>query len=323
MSLSPILRRYIAGYKVLWVFLLDETSRAGLNDAESTLLLTQASVSLASLLGLVLATVAETHMREATRVKQSRAEKSGATVQALINLVPVDAHELDYNVEGGHVALIASGPGATRAMTAISSDLGRRVLSVPRSDGTVWGWLAGSERITESDVGRIVLEADARLAVGEPAVGRTGFRATHHQAQAARLVAHHQCRPVTFYADVLLLVPAVENQALGDALIAIYLSPLNEECERTPSLREALRAYLAAEGNTTSAAAMLKVDRRTASTRVREIEMRLGFPLRQRHAELEVALRLEQLRETGSADGSAATSTAARLDRRQARVARA
>lgn len=295
LNLTPILHRYIAGYKVFWDFLLEEVQRSKLDGDERMMLLRQASVALASLLGHLVSTVADVYTRETRRMAQSREQRTAEIVQALLSCASAETDELDYDVNGDHVGLIATGNGALKALQRFAVRSNRPILTVPRGDSTVWAWVAGAARISPRELASTAV-GDVRLAVGEPARGRSGFRATHRQAQAARLVANEQRRAITCYADVLLLIPAVQDKEHGDALIAIYLSPLDEAVERKPTLKETLRAYLDAEGNTTSTAAKLHVDRRTAMTRLRTIEQRLGFPLHHRQAELELALRLDELR---------------------------
>jgi DNA-binding PucR family transcriptional regulator len=60
-------------------------------------------------------------------------------------------------------------------------------------------------------------------------------------------------------------------------------------------LRKTLRAYFAAGFNAATAAAALEIDRHTVQRRLRKVEESLGRLLDSCHAELAVALRLEEL----------------------------
>ena len=138
------------------------------------------------------------------------------------------------------------------------------------------------------------------LAVGEPAWGFAGWRSTHRQAQAALLVALHRPRPFTRYADVALLASALKDRPLADALIDIYVRPI-ERCAGASGtsgavLRRTLRAYLVAERNISSTAAALGIARRTVEYRLRTIEERLERSLHPCAAEIEIALELAELR---------------------------
>jgi PucR C-terminal helix-turn-helix domain len=58
-----------------------------------------------------------------------------------------------------------------------------------------------------------------------------------------------------------------------------------------------LRALFAAEHNKSSAAHALGVDRDTVHRQLKEIERRLDCRVHERHAEIDIALRVEELRE--------------------------
>ncbi len=155
------------------------------------------------------------------------------------------------------------------------------------------------------------------LAFGEPNEGFGGWRLTHRQAQAALQVTLRRPRPagVTRYADVALLAFALADEALGGSLIDIYLSPLDAQRGGGAVLRETLRAYLKAGRSTSSAAAALGVVRSTVENRMRMVEDSLGRPLSACLAELEVALRLEELGGfLADTEGSTAARFAQRLD---------
>jgi hypothetical protein len=143
--------------------------------------------------------------------------------------------------------------------------------------------------------------SDVVLALGEPARGIEGWRLTHQQAQAALVVALRRGgrggvrRAVTRYADVALLATALKDELLGRALVEVYLDPLEDARDSGPMLRETLRAYLAAERSVSSTAAALGVTRSTVESRLRRVEQNLGRLLPACLAELDVALRLEEL----------------------------
>jgi PucR C-terminal helix-turn-helix domain/GGDEF-like domain len=235
-------------------------------------------------------------------------------------------NELGYELAGEHVGVIARGVDAREALRALAGGLDRRLLCVECDERTVWAWLGGRHRLEmavleralagvgqtgvlssreglDDGVGRGVL-----LAAGEPARGYAGWRLTHQQAQAALVVAlrrHETWRVtrdvgrgrvvLTRYADVALLASALKDEMLGRALIETYLSPLDDSHSRGRVLRQTLRAYLAAEHNASSAAAILNVTRHTIQSRLRTIEQTLGRELHTCLAEIEIALRLQEL----------------------------
>lgn len=304
LSLQTVLGRYTDGYDVLWDFLLEEIEVAPFSELERAALLHTASRRLALVVAKMLPLVAARHAELATVGGQSRRARTAGIVEALLTSAMVSTDELDYNVDGCHVGIVASGARAETVVRRLVAADSRASLIVPRADGSVWAWLQATDLPGPGAFEVDLAESEGvRLAIGVEASGRAGFRSTHRQAQAAMQVALCQRSFITRYANVLLLVPAVTDRECGDSLISIYLSPLEESRERNPSLKETLRAYFEAELNTSATAARLNVDRHTAMTRLREIEERLGWLIHLRHAELEVALRLDELRQRETVDG--------------------
>ena len=133
------------------------------------------------------------------------------------------------------------------------------------------------------------------LAIGEPGQGVEGWRATHRQAQAAMLVALRRPQRLTRYADVALLAAVLRDGDLATSLQEIHLSPLDCDGAGGAVWRTTLRVYFASGCNAATAAFALSVDRRTVARRLHAAETRLGRRLHTCHAELEVALRLQEL----------------------------
>jgi hypothetical protein len=247
------------------------------------------------------------------------------------------AVELVYELGAEHLGVIARGAGAPGVLRALAGGLDRQLLCVEQGKGTVWAWLGGQRALQMSDVrhalrahenpratheeqpssgmsrSRTAPEraASARtqgrrhssvvmLAIGEPARGLEGWRATHRQAQAALLVAMRRPGPLTCYADVALLAAALKDPTLARELVEIYVAPLAEERGGPSVLADTLRGYLAAERNVSSAAARLKIARSTLEKRLRIAEERLGRRLHPCPVELEIALALDALDPTAS-----------------------
>lgn len=95
--------------------------------------------------------------------------------------------------------------------------------------------------------------------------------------------------------DVVLEAAVLRDATLRETMNAAYLAPLDSLRIGGHLAREILRAYFAVGGNISSAAARLKVDRRTVWHRLNGIEARLGRGPRELQAELEIALRLDAL----------------------------
>jgi hypothetical protein len=234
----------------------------------------------------------------AVRSERSPEQRRFERVRRLLAGGALEDPGLGYALSGEHVGVIARGAGAREALRGLAGRLDCRLLCVECGEGTVWAWLGGGHGL-----GMEALElaltgmqpGDVVFAVGEPARGLVGWRLTHQQAQAALVVAERRPRGFTRYADVALLASALKDELLGRALVDLYIVPLDGARDGGAVLRETLRAYLAAERSTSSAAAALGVDRKTVASRLRTIEKRLGRSLHPCPAELEIALLIDEL----------------------------
>lgn len=143
------------------------------------------------------------------------------------------------------------------------------------------------------------------LAIGEPRRGAGGWRQTHREAECALLVA--RCRPckLTRYRDVAQEAAALQDEAFADSLIETYLSPIDDMRIGGQAARRTLRALFQTGHNVSSAASALKVNRSTVHRQRSAIEERLGCQLHVRQGEIEVALRIEDLRRQRDAQASA------------------
>ncbi len=289
-SLETVMRRYVAGYTLLWDFVVEEAECGGLLKGEALCSLNQTQ---ALLLDRLITSILAEYENELKEAECSPEREQAEGVRQLLAGRRVDAVNLDYDLEGWHLGAIARGAGALTAMRRLASSLDRKLLSVTDGDGTVWAWLGGQPKLAASDIERALSvgwPTGVSLALGESARGIEGWRLTHRQAQAALRVALRKPQWLTRYSDVALLASLLQDEALARSLVEIYLSPLEGQRE----LHDALRAYLAAGGNAATAAARLGVARKTMERRLRTIEDRLG-PLVSAYAELAVALRLHDL----------------------------
>ncbi len=298
-SLGTVLRRYVVGNSLLGEFVMEEADRDDLPVEREAL--REALRAQASVLDRLLIAITGEYGDELRRAGRSPEQRRAERVKRLLNGEAPEGSRLDYELGQWHLGVIAVGEGAGEAVRELSAGVDRRLLSVQRGERTTWAWLGGGERLTFADVDRLVASAipleGVVLGLGESARGIGGWRLTHRQAQAALLVALRRSRAggATRYADVALLAFALGDELLARSLIEVYLAPLDEQRDGGAVLRETLRAYLAAGRNTSSAAAALGVARSTFENRLRAVEQNLGRPLSACPAELEVALRLENL----------------------------
>jgi PucR C-terminal helix-turn-helix domain/GGDEF-like domain len=303
-SLDTVLRRYVVGHTLLEEFVMEETDRAEFPDARGALrgVLRAQAVVLDRLLEAITGEYGDELARAGRSPEQRRAER----VRRLLDGGAVEQAELGYELGGWHLGVIVAGAraGATRVVRELAAGSDRRLLSVEQGPESMWAWLGGRERIAMGDLERIavgiVSPSSERvvLAVGEPGRGIEGWRLTHQQAQAAMVVALRRREPrggLTRYGDVALLASALKDELLARGLMEIYLAPLGDARDGGLVLRETLRAYIGAERSVSSAASALGVTRSTVEARLRTVEQCLGRLLPACLAELEVALRLEDL----------------------------
>lgn len=292
--LDTVLRRYFAGNALFGDFLVEEAERAEVPSAELRPLL----AAQATFVDRLVAAVGEEHAREAKNRPRSAAERRRETVKALLAGELVDTSELGYDLNGHHLALLATGEGAEEMVQAAAKALDRRLLAVRREEEPiVAAWLGGRRPLLVEEAMAVLADAASErvfVAVGEPAEGLAGWRFSHRQAKAALPIAERRGEAVLRYADVAVLASIARDDLLATSLRRLYLEPLGRMRDGGKMARETLRAYFDAERNISSTAAALGVDRRTVRNRLRGIEQLLDRPLTGSLADLEIALRIDE-----------------------------
>jgi hypothetical protein len=292
--LDTVLRRYAAGDRLLGEFIMDETRRFPSEVLRKVLRVQGPQVD------RLMAAVAAEYMDEAEQIRRSPAQRLGERVQRLLaGEQPDDIEPLEYELDAWHLGLVIAGSRAEAAAHTLASGLRRAPLVVGRGN-VAWAWLGGRRPLAVSEVERQLdsgLLGEVSVAVGEPRRGLDGWRLTHREAQAARLVMLRRPRRFVRASEVTLLAAVLGDESLAKSLRATYLAPLDELGDSGRVLRDTVRAYFAAGLNAAAAAAALKVDRHTVQRRLRKVEEALDCLLHECHAEIEVALSLEELDE--------------------------
>jgi hypothetical protein len=292
-KLDAILRRYAAGDRLVGEFVVDEAAKLP-NEAMRHLMRAQGPH-----VDRMMASVATEYMDELERIRRSPAQRIAERVQRLLaSDSPVDAAGLDYELDAWHLGLVVTGSRPDVAARTLSAGLNRQSLVVAQGNDSAWAWLGGRERLAVIEVERYQAAGvlgDATLAVGEARRGIEGWRLTHYEARAAQQVMLRRPQPLIQASDVVLLAAVLRDELLAKSLRETYLAPLDDHGDSGLGLRETLRAYFDAGFNAATAAAALEVDRHTVQRRLRKVEEALGRLLHSCHAELEVALVLEDL----------------------------
>ncbi len=290
--LDAVLRRYAAGDRLVGEFVVEEASQLS-NEAIRPLVRAQGPH-----VDRMMAAVATEYMEELERIRRSPAQRVAERVQRLLAAdSPADAAGLDYELDAWHLGLVLTSSRPDVAARTLSAGLNRQLLVIPQGNDGAWAWLGGRQRTMADDVegylGAGVL-GEVTVAVGEPRWGLEGWRLTHHEARAAQQVMMRRPRPLIQASDVILLAAVLRDEMLAQSLRETYLVPLASG-DSGLGLRETLRAYFDAGFNAATAAAALGVDRHTVQRRLRKVEEALGRLLHSCHAELEVALVLEEI----------------------------
>lgn len=298
--LDTVLRRYAAGDRLLGDFIMDEAERF------PSELLREVLRAQGPQVDRLMAAVATEYTEELRRMKRSPTQRLAERVQRLIaGESPAEVGDLEYAFDGWHLGMVARGAEAEAGVRALALDLDCRVLMVARGNEIVWAWLGSRHPLAVPDVERLLsngVAGDLSLAIGEPRSGIDGWRLTHREAQAAQEVMLRKPQQLTRARDVILLAAVLRDDALAKSLTATYLAPLEGHGESGAVLRETLRAYFSTGLNAAAAAAALAVDRHTVQRRLRKVEGALGRLISDGHAELVVALSLEEL-DAGTDEG--------------------
>jgi hypothetical protein len=295
-GLEAVLRRYAAGHSLLADALLDEAAAAGIGTAE----LKSALGTLAARYDRVVVAVSEEyeHARASEAEPCTAERRRYALLRRLLGGERPDVAELGYDFDAHHLALVASGAGAAAALAPLGEHFDRRLLVAEPDEQSVWAWLGGRRPFDEREIDFLIsVDWPERVSVGCGLSGRGlgGWRLSHRQACAALSVAERVPERLVHYPDVALLASALQDDLLLASLDQLYIAPLSGERDRGAVAKETLRAYFAAAGNASSAAAALGVNRRTVASRIAAIEESLGRPLDAASAEIETALRLDQV----------------------------
>jgi DNA-binding PucR family transcriptional regulator len=132
------------------------------------------------------------------------------------------------------------------------------------------------------------------VAVGAPASGLAGFRASHADALSAQRVAslHGDGAPeVVEYTEVAQSAFLARDPRAARRWVADVLGRLAAGDEAMAELRHTMLCYLRAGSSLTEAASELHLHKNTVRYRLRKAEDILGRPIGQRRLDTEVALR--------------------------------
>lgn len=295
-DIETLTNRYLAGYFLFQDFLLRESEPLqSIGQLEG---LREIMRSTDALFQRMLRTISEEYRREATVKRRSPDAKRLDKIKGLLAGRLAEHSDLSYDFCAHHLGLVGGGRDAIQAMQWLAGSLRGGLLYVHATPLITWAWIGMHEPVEQDDFASILAgspKLDAHVAFAGPAQGLSGWRLVHKQAAAAMPVARKSSHRFIQYREVALLASATNDEVLRGFLKRRYLSPLSSSRKNSAALKQTLRAYFSVEGNVSSAAALLGVKRHTVTNRLKKVEQALDCPLTSCMAELELALRIDNL----------------------------
>jgi hypothetical protein len=301
-TLDTVLRRYIAGSGRLTDFIIEEAHRTA---TDATLRHALHRIQQA-LLDRLITAVTEVYQVEIDHMHGSREQSRAALVTRLLverlldgqRLTAAELGPLEYWLDAWHIGMIADSEAAVEELRKIGARQHCVLLCISADHERYWAWIGGAHRDVFASLDLLsdgVFE-NARITCGAPHNNLEGFRLTHREAQAALLIASHQRSGVTWCPNVALEAAVLQDSTLTASLQAAFVDPLDEFRLGGKVARDTLQVYFEANGNTTMASTRLKTSRRTFEARKHEIEGLLGRELDTYSAQLQIALRIDALK---------------------------
>lgn len=265
-------------------------------------------------LDTVLARTSEQYLAERRQWQGRALARRWSTVQAILDgsLSDDDAasQALGYDIAMTHLAVVvANGRAASPvrddvdldpdALLAFADVLaqrigGTRALALPAGPGLVYAWVGLHGTPDVAALAGLDVPVGVRVALGAPARGSEGFRASHQQA----LWAQHLTRTavglpaVVSYPAVSAACLLREDHDQIRGFVAHELGGLARRDSAVRELRTTLRVALEEGLNASRAASRLCMHKNTVLYRLRGAEDLRGRPLTERRLELELALRI-------------------------------
>jgi hypothetical protein len=276
-----VARSYHISHEVIWNAVNRQIDEWNLPRSEKALLLQVTSRYLFQYFDFMTTTASRLYESERIDGLNSPRQRSISIVRQILDGMPVPDHDLGYNVNQTHLAIVAWGRDPDAPVLAAARKSNCPVISIPAPGPSIWVWLGLHAGCRYSDV-VADLRPDVRtyLALGTPQHGRAGFIQSHQQAALARSVKIRglvvEAQRVVAYPDVAVEAVGLADETRAKAFIAHQLGPLAAGDSRSAKLRRTLRVYSDSGNNATIAARILGIAERTVRYRVRIVEDQLG-----------------------------------------------
>lgn len=307
LSLEALLRAYRLGENRVVQWALRLLGELDLDSAEVIAAAQRISLIVHGYIDQVIEGLIDIYESERRRWDRRSDTARAAQLRAVLEADNLDVRAaeemLGVSLRGWHLASVAwvdtGVPDAERDLRAAARLLhgagGREPLTMLADDHTLWAWLSTAGRPTPDLAGLAHGLAEfprLRLALGSPATGLAGFRASHRQALRARTVAETGREPTQLVDFGQVAIAALLADNLDDLRVWVQrtLGDLARDDESMARLRDTVRVFLQCGGSYTDAAARLHLHKNTVHYRVRKAEEVLPAPLADNRLDVEVAL---------------------------------
>jgi hypothetical protein len=290
-SLDTVLRRYSAGDRELAIYVAEEADGLPFGIRQ------EIERTQSRPIDRLMEVVAEQYEDELARISQAPASGLQERMRRLLDGDTAVDLDPEYDIAGWHVAIVTNRADTERPIRSLAKTLDARLLFTEELGPRPYAWLG---RRGGLDVARIQeqlqkQEGDALFAIGESRRGPVGWRLSHFEAQATFDAMRGGGPPVSRARNLVLVAAILREPLLAEGLLASYITPLDKEGgEVGAELRKTLRAYFSTGQQASAAAELLGVDRRTVRRRLQAIEDRLDQRIEVCHAQLQIALDVEE-----------------------------
>ncbi len=312
--LAAFLRSLRLGHAAAWRAILAQLEQRSADRDELAAAADLASAWLFAYVDVLSSVAEDTYTRERERWLRTAAALQTETVDAILTGRDVDGPSasvrLRYELERDHVAFVGWYEGAEEGrdtiadLEAVIRELAGRLsadrpLIEPLGLLAVAAWVGNRSGFDAGSLDELRLDTSlgpgARLALGEPAPGITGFRDSHRQALHARRVATLARRPpgaITRYRRVALIAMATADMEQAQAFVKRELAGLGGGDDASSRLVATLGIFLEEGASHSRAAKRLGIHENTVRYRIRQAEELLGRGVGERTLDLRVALAL-------------------------------
>ncbi|WP_154676420.1 PucR family transcriptional regulator [Amycolatopsis benzoatilytica] len=307
--ITAMLRAYRLGQAAFQQEMISRIAREPVQAADVAVAATELSHVAFTYIDKISEEVVEAYQLERDTWLRHRNAARLAKVQAALSGKPIDLAEVEktlgYALSDRHVgAVLWCGPELDenarlttleRHAALLAGVLGATPLVVAPDASTVWAWFPTAAVDLDAVSAALAGSPEpVRVALGDPASGLPGFRATHQQARQAEAVAQMtertQPRAVTAAAQLGPLALVAADPAGVAGWVQSVLGALADDDEAHQRMRETVWAYLSSGSSLMVAAQELHLHKNTIQYRLRKAEQERGRPLAEGRIDVEVAL---------------------------------